>query len=107
MHMRAQLIYSGQLGAQSSALIAYLEDVPGVHPIRAGENPATWMLEVTGGASVTGQSRAASVDFAEYYKVPCCFCTTFAPALQPVLFEARCRSCGPSRKAFKPASRVV
>lgn len=66
----AQLIYSGPLGTQSSALIAYLEDVPGVHPISAGENPATWMLEVTGGASVTGQSRAASVDFAEYYKVP-------------------------------------
>ena len=50
-------------------LISYLEDVPGVHPISPGENPATWMLEVTGGASVTGQSRAADVDFAEYYKV--------------------------------------
>ena len=66
---RAQLIYSGLLGPQSSVLISYLEDVPGVHPIRPGENPATWMLEVTGGASVTGQSRAADVDFAEYYRV--------------------------------------
>lgn len=27
------------------------------------------MLEVTGGASITGKSKAASVDFAEYYKV--------------------------------------
>ena len=27
------------------------------------------MLEVTGGASVTGKSKAAKVDFAEYYKV--------------------------------------
>ena len=65
----AQLIYSGPLGAESSALIGYLEAVPGVHPIRAGENPATWMLEVTGGASITGKSVAAAVDFAEYYKV--------------------------------------
>ncbi|BDA47962.1 ABC transporter G family member 36 [Coccomyxa sp. Obi] len=64
-----KLIYSGPLGPESSALIAYLEAVPGVHPIRAGENPATWMLEVTGGASITGKSKAASVDFAEYYKM--------------------------------------
>ena len=55
-----------------------------MHAISAGENPATWMLEVTGGASVTGQSRAASVDFAEYYKVPrrisqsvCMLCSCF------------------------------
>ena len=68
----AQLIYSGPLGPESSALIAYLEAVPGVHPISAGENPATWMLEVTGGASITGKSKAASVDFAEYYKVRAC-----------------------------------
>ena len=65
-----QLIYSGLVGEQSSALIEYLEAVPGVQPIKAGENPATWMLEVTGGASVTGKSKAAAkVDFAEYYKV--------------------------------------
>ncbi len=57
------------MGEQSSALIEYLEAVPGVQPIRSGENPATWMLEVTGGASVTGKSKAAKVDFAEYYKV--------------------------------------
>lgn len=66
----AQLIYSGMLGRESSALIGYLDAVPGVHPITAGENPATWMLEVTGGASITGKSKSASVDFAEYYKVP-------------------------------------
>jgi len=67
--VRVQLIYSGPLGTESSALIEYLEVVPGVHPISPGENPATWMLEVTGGASITGKSKAASVDFAEYYKV--------------------------------------
>ena len=47
--MAAQLIYSGLVGEQSYALIEYLEAVPGVQPIKAGENPATWMLEVTGG----------------------------------------------------------
>lgn len=67
--VRVQLIYSGPLGTESSALIDYLEEVPGVHPISPGENPATWMLEVTGGATITGKSKAASVDFAEYYKV--------------------------------------
>jgi hypothetical protein len=70
-----QLIYSGPLGKESSALIAYLEAVPGVHPITAGENPATWMLEVTGGASITGKSKATSMDFAEYYRV-----TLFLPS---------------------------
>ena len=64
-----QLIYSGLVGEQSAALIEYIEAVPGVQHIKAGENPATWMLEVTGGASVTGKSKAAQVDFAEYYKV--------------------------------------
>ena len=34
----AQLIYSGPLGLESSALIAYLEAVPGVHPISAGKD---------------------------------------------------------------------
>ena len=76
-----QLIYSGLVGEQSSALIECLEAVPGVQPIRSGENPATWMLEVTGGASVTGKSKAAKVDFAEYYKVSPLFCKTCMRAL--------------------------
>jgi hypothetical protein len=63
------LIYSGLVGEESSALIEYFSAIPGVQPIESGENPATWMLEVTGGASVTGKSKAADVDFAEYYKV--------------------------------------
>lgn len=36
--------YFGPLGFESSALIAYLEAVPGVQPIRAGSNPATWCV---------------------------------------------------------------
>ncbi len=38
--------YFGPLGFESSALIAYLEAVPGVQPIRAGSNPATWCVDV-------------------------------------------------------------
>ena len=64
-----QLIYFGSLGQESCDLIRYLEAVPGVPRIQPGENPATWMLEVTGGASITGSSKAAAQDFAELYKV--------------------------------------
>lgn len=66
--MPPQLIYSGLVGEQSMALIKYLEAVPGVLPIKAGENPATWMLEVTRGASATENCWTAKVDFAEYYQ---------------------------------------
>lgn len=38
------MTYCGPLGEGSSALIEYLEAVPGVHPIQPGANPATWML---------------------------------------------------------------
>ena len=58
--------------------------------IKAGENPATWMLEVTGGATVTGKSKAAKVDFAEYYKVSVkCPCLQTGTCMAPLLLE-RC-----------------
>ncbi len=37
-----RLTYFGPLGAESTDLIAYLEGQPGVEPIQAGYNPATW-----------------------------------------------------------------
>ncbi len=39
-----QMTYCGALGEGSSTLISYMEAVPGVHPIKGGVNPATWML---------------------------------------------------------------
>lgn len=49
-----------------SELVAYLEAAPGVEPIRKGSNPATWMLEVTGGSMATTYKHS-DVDFPERY----------------------------------------
>ncbi len=48
--------------------MAYLEAQPGVEPIRPGYNPATWMLEVTGG-SMSTTFKDAGQDFPTLYKV--------------------------------------
>lgn len=39
-----RLSYFGPLGVESSALTTFLEAQPGVEPIRAGYNPATWCV---------------------------------------------------------------
>ncbi len=67
-----QLIYLGPLGEESCRLVDYLQAQPGVSALPPGHNPATWMLEVTGGAMATS-SRAAPLDFAAIYQVhlPC------------------------------------
>lgn len=61
-----RMTYFGPLGRESADLIAYLEGYPGVAPIKAGYNPATWMLEVTGGSMATS-FKAADVDFPTAY----------------------------------------
>lgn len=45
--------YFGPVGESSSALIGYLKSVPGTPDLTPGFNPATWMLEVTGGSMAT------------------------------------------------------
>lgn len=40
---------------------------PDVARIKDGANPATWMLEVTGGATSTSGAKAANVDWINYY----------------------------------------
>ncbi|KAL6777130.1 hypothetical protein ACKKBF_B20305 [Auxenochlorella protothecoides x Auxenochlorella symbiontica] len=62
-----RLTYFGDLGYESSTLVAYLEAQPGVEPIRPGYNPATWMLEVTGG-SMSTTFKDAGQDFPTLYK---------------------------------------
>ncbi|XP_022934568.1 pleiotropic drug resistance protein 2-like isoform X1 [Cucurbita moschata] len=42
-----QMIYAGPLGQRSCKLIEYFEAIPGIPKIEDGQNPATWMLEVT------------------------------------------------------------
>ncbi|CAN6452443.1 unnamed protein product [Victoria cruziana] len=63
MKRGGQTIYAGPLGHNSNKLIEYFEAIPGVPKIRDGQNPATWMLEVTS-ASVEAQ---LDVDFAKFY----------------------------------------
>ncbi|KAI8105725.1 hypothetical protein M9434_000307 [Picochlorum sp. BPE23] len=63
-----RLTYFGPLGENSETLISYLESYPGVPAIKPGYNPATWMLEVTGGSMAT-TFKAADIDFPlEYSK---------------------------------------
>lgn len=75
-----QLTYFGVLGVESCNLIQYLESFQGVTPIKRGHNPATWMLEVTGGATSV-HTKAAQQDFPTLYQVGChalCSCLIFA-----------------------------
>lgn len=61
-----RLTYFGSLGEHSQDLISFLESYPGVAPIKPGYNPATWMLEVTGGSMAT-TFKPADLDFPEEY----------------------------------------
>ncbi|KXZ50448.1 hypothetical protein GPECTOR_16g622 [Gonium pectorale] len=45
--------YFGPVGRNSDDLIAYFSAVPGTPQLPQGFNPATWMLEVTGGSMAT------------------------------------------------------
>ncbi|XP_071718388.1 ABC transporter G family member 29-like [Rutidosis leptorrhynchoides] len=64
MKTGGEVIYSGPLGLNSEKLVDYLEAIPGVPRILDGQNPATWMLEVT---SVAAELKLG-IDFAQYYK---------------------------------------
>ncbi|KAI3734636.1 hypothetical protein L6452_14110 [Arctium lappa] len=63
MKRGGQVIYAGPLGHHSHLLVEYFQSFPGVTKIKDGQNPATWMLEVT---SSTVEARLG-VDFAEIY----------------------------------------
>ncbi|KAJ8497521.1 hypothetical protein OPV22_008073 [Ensete ventricosum] len=47
MKKGGQLIYGGPLGNLSKTMIQYFEGISGVPNIRDGQNPGTWMLDVT------------------------------------------------------------
>ncbi|XP_061986018.1 pleiotropic drug resistance protein 3-like [Populus nigra] len=64
MKTGGRLIYSGQLGQRSSALIEYFEKIPGVPKIKDNYNPATWMLEVTSKSAEV----ELGVDFGQIYE---------------------------------------
>ncbi|GLI71055.1 hypothetical protein VaNZ11_015971 [Volvox africanus] len=58
--------YFGPLGSQSADLISYFRAVPGTPALPSGFNPATWMLEVTGGSMATVLDRV-DVDWPAHY----------------------------------------
>lgn len=46
-----ETVFFGALAEESSGLISYFERYPSTPKIKAGENPATWMLTTTGAGS--------------------------------------------------------
>ncbi|KAL5582398.1 hypothetical protein UlMin_014840 [Ulmus minor] len=64
MKRGGQIIYSGELGQNSSKLIEYFEGIHGVPKIKENYNPATWMLEVTSPSS----EAQLGLDFVHIYK---------------------------------------
>lgn len=64
MKRGGEMIYAGPLGPKSCKLIEYFEAIEGVPKIKPGNNPATWMLEVTSSA----EENRLGVDFAELYR---------------------------------------
>ncbi|EFJ39882.1 hypothetical protein VOLCADRAFT_40167, partial [Volvox carteri f. nagariensis] len=58
--------YFGPLGLHSADLISYFMAVPGTPALPSGFNPATWMLEVTGGSMATVLNRV-DVNWPELY----------------------------------------
>ncbi|MQL82159.1 hypothetical protein Taro_014624 [Colocasia esculenta] len=42
-----QLIYGGPMGPSCQDMVRYFEAIPGVPGLRDGQNPTTWMLDVT------------------------------------------------------------
>jgi len=63
MKRGGQLIYSGSVGPLSSNMIKYFEAIPGVPKINKGQNPATWMLDIS--SHITEYE--IGVDYAEIY----------------------------------------
>lgn len=63
MKRGGQVTYTGPLGHHSNHLIEYFESIPGITKIKEGQNPATWMLEVSS-STVEAQ---LGVDFAQIY----------------------------------------
>ncbi|KAM0900483.1 hypothetical protein ACQ4PT_020616 [Festuca glaucescens] len=64
MKRGGQIIYSGSLGPLSSNMIKYFEAIPGVPRIKQGQNPATWVLDISSHTT----EYEIGVDYAEIYK---------------------------------------
>ncbi|ETO60182.1 hypothetical protein F444_21581, partial [Phytophthora nicotianae P1976] len=59
-----ETVFFGDLGENCRNLIDYFEGIPGVSPLPAGYNPATWMLECIGAGVSNG---AVTTDFVKVF----------------------------------------
>ncbi|CAI5480135.1 unnamed protein product [Closterium sp. Yama58-4] len=64
MKRGGEVIYMGPLGTDSKIMIDYFQAIPGVPPIPAGYNPATWMLDI----STPAMADKLNVDFAKIFR---------------------------------------
>ncbi|CAI7790247.1 unnamed protein product [Closterium sp. NIES-53] len=64
MKRGGEVIYMGPLGVDSRLMIDYFQAIPGVPPIPAGYNPATWMLDI----STPAMAQKLNVDFADIFR---------------------------------------
>lgn len=62
-----QTVFFGELGENSSNLIAFFQAAPNVTPMQAFVNPATWMLEQIGAGTSVAKDAANVTDFHAYY----------------------------------------
>jgi len=63
-----KITYFGNLGTHSQNLVGYLSSFPNVPDVPMGYNPATWMLEVTGGSTaITVTLASGPVDWPARY----------------------------------------
>ncbi|XP_078447155.1 pleiotropic drug resistance protein 2-like isoform X2 [Wolffia australiana] len=63
MKLGGKLIYAGPLGKNSQNLINYFEAIPGISKLKEGQNPATWILQITT-PSIEAQ---LNIDFSDIY----------------------------------------
>jgi ABC-type multidrug transport system ATPase subunit/ABC-type multidrug transport system permease subunit len=59
-----ETVFFGDLGEDCRNLIHYFEGIPGVTPLPAGYNPATWMLECIGAGASNG---SVTKDFVQVF----------------------------------------
>ncbi|VAI24826.1 unnamed protein product [Triticum turgidum subsp. durum] len=64
MKRGGQIIYSGSLGPLSSNMIKYFEAIPSVPRIKEGQNPASWVLDISSHTT----EYEIGVDYAEIYR---------------------------------------
>ncbi|CAA7405383.1 unnamed protein product [Spirodela intermedia] len=95
MKLGGQVIYAGPLGQSSRRLIEYFEAISGVPKIKEGQNPATWMLQI----SVPSVEADLNLDFADVYSRSSLYqknqqmieeLSTPAPGSQDLYFPTKC-----------------